>query len=151
MQGVLPDKEVTVDPAELEAAEALMDSFGPLAEEDVHDHLREELEEIAAAKLAQRDPHFNVAEGPGSGAPVDLMAALQDSVRQAQAARGEDQATAVSLMPPPPPKKATRKPPSTKPPAGQAKSKTTGKGTSAGLPPKSSKKTAAKRRSSHAG
>ncbi|MGG2465022.1 Ku protein [Streptomyces sp. RGM 3693] len=89
MTGVLPEREVKVAANEVRAAETLMDSFGELSEEDVHDHYREALEEIVAAKLAHREPEFEAGEEQPAGQVMDLMAALQDSVRAAQRARGE--------------------------------------------------------------
>ncbi|TJZ44045.1 Ku protein [Streptomyces piniterrae] len=89
MDGVLPEREVTVASNEVKAAEALMDSFGELSEDDVHDHYREALEEIVAAKLADREPEFEAGEVQPAGEVMDLMAALQDSVRAAQRSRGE--------------------------------------------------------------
>ncbi|UQA96761.1 non-homologous end joining protein Ku [Streptomyces halobius] len=89
MEGVLPEREVTVASNEVAAAEALMDSFGELSEDDVHDHYREALEEIVAAKLADREPEFEAGEVQPAGEVMDLMAALQDSVRAAQRSRGE--------------------------------------------------------------
>ncbi|MGV4925037.1 Ku protein [Streptomyces sp. BHT-5-2] len=95
MTGVLPDREVKVGANEVRAAETLMDSFGELSEEDVHDHYREALEEIVAAKLAHREPEFEAGEEAPAGQVMDLMAALQDSVRAAKRARGElDEETA---------------------------------------------------------
>ncbi|MFI9257731.1 Ku protein [Streptomyces sioyaensis] len=91
MDGVLPEREVEVHANEVEAAETLMDSFGGLSEDDVHDHYREALEEIVAAKLAHREPHFEAGEEPPAGQVMDLMAALQDSVRAARKSRGEDE------------------------------------------------------------
>ncbi|MFF2808711.1 Ku protein [Streptomyces sp. NPDC058000] len=89
MTGVLPEREVKVAANEVRAAETLMDSFGELSEEDTHDHYREALEEIVAAKLAHREPEFEAGEEQPAGQVMDLMAALQDSVRAAQRARGE--------------------------------------------------------------
>ncbi|MER7988639.1 Ku protein [Streptomyces noursei] len=89
MAGVLPEGEVQVAANEVRAAETLMDSFGELSEDDVHDHYREALEEIVAAKLAHREPAFEAGEERPAGQVRDLMAALQDSVRAAQRARGE--------------------------------------------------------------
>lgn len=92
MDGVLPEREVAVDPDEVAAAEDLMDSFGELSEDDVHDHYREALEEIVAAKLADREPDFAAdEEAPAGGEVMDLMAALQNSVQAAQRSRGEEQ------------------------------------------------------------
>ncbi|MFG3115054.1 Ku protein [Streptomyces sp. NPDC048197] len=91
LQGVLPEREAPVHANEVAAAEALMDSFGGLSEEDVHDHYREALEELVAAKLADREPEFETGEEPPAGQVMDLMAALQDSVRAAKRSRGEDE------------------------------------------------------------
>ncbi|MFE3886160.1 Ku protein [Streptomyces lydicus] len=91
LDGVLPERQAEVAPAEVAAAETLMDSFGELSEDDVHDHYREALEEIVAAKLAHREPEFPAGEEQPAGQVVDLMAALQDSVRAARKSRGEDE------------------------------------------------------------
>ncbi|MFI0713532.1 Ku protein [Streptomyces inhibens] len=93
MDGVLPERQVDVAANEVAAAEALMDSFGELSEDDVHDHYREALEEIVAAKLAHREPEFEAGEEQPAGQVMDLMAALQDSVRAAKRSRGEDEGT----------------------------------------------------------
>ncbi|WP_329181776.1 Ku protein [Streptomyces decoyicus] len=93
MDGVLPERQPEVAPAEVAAAETLMDSFGALSEDDVHDHYREALEEIVAAKLAHREPEFPAGEEQPAGQVMDLMAALQDSVRAAKKSRGEDEGT----------------------------------------------------------
>ncbi|WP_371127159.1 Ku protein [Streptomyces sp. 2112.3] len=91
LDGVLPERQTEVAPAEVAAAETLMDSFGELSEDDVHDHYREALEEIVAAKLAHREPEFPAGEEQPTGQVMDLMAALQDSVRAARRSRGEDE------------------------------------------------------------
>ncbi|MFF7415775.1 non-homologous end joining protein Ku [Streptomyces lydicus] len=89
MAGVLPRRQPTVDGDELAAAEELMDSYRPLPD-DLRDPLREQLDELAAAKLAVREPHFpHGTEAPATGPVVDLMAALHDSVLRARQARGE--------------------------------------------------------------
>ncbi|KEF04790.1 Ku protein [Streptomyces rimosus] len=98
--GVVPDRLVDISEDELAAAEELMDSYGPLNEEDLRDHYREQLEEIVAAKLEDRE-----VEAPGEapqprGQVLDLMAALEDSVRAARSARGEDaDGTEASVTP----------------------------------------------------
>ncbi|MGW2414268.1 non-homologous end joining protein Ku [Streptomyces tubercidicus] len=91
MDGVLPERQAEVARNEVSAAEALMDSFGELSEDDLHDHYREALEEIVAAKLAHREPEFPAGEEQPAGEVMDLMAALQDSVRAAKRSRGEDE------------------------------------------------------------
>ncbi|MFG2136437.1 Ku protein [Streptomyces sp. NPDC048650] len=90
MEGVLPDGEVDLAAKEVAAAESLMDSYGELSKDDVHDHYREALEEIVEAKLAHREPSFETPREEPAGQVMDLMAALQDSVRAAKESRGED-------------------------------------------------------------
>ncbi|WP_261958337.1 Ku protein [Streptomyces nigrescens] len=108
MTGVLPHRQVSISAKELAAAEELMDSYGPLQKEDVQDRFRAELEELAAAKLAEREPHFaGEAEPAPSGPVADLMGALQASVARARAARGEDEEAPAPLMPPKPQKQHT--------------------------------------------
>ncbi|MGW2633250.1 non-homologous end joining protein Ku [Streptomyces chattanoogensis] len=93
MEGVLPESQLALGTKEVSAAESLMDSYGELSEDDVHDHYREALEEIVAAKLAHREPDFEAAEEEPAAQVMDLMAALQDSVRAAKRSRGEEGGT----------------------------------------------------------
>ncbi|AJT68720.1 Non-like proteinous end joining protein Ku [Streptomyces lydicus] len=113
MEGVLPESGVDLGTKEVSAAESLMDSYGELSEDDVHDHYREALEEIVAAKLADREPDFETAEEEPAAQVMDLMAALQDSVRAAKRSRGEEggtePATVTSLTGRPAKKSATGK------------------------------------------
>ncbi|MFH8683780.1 Ku protein [Streptomyces lydicus] len=110
MDGVLPEREVEVHPNEVAAAETLMDSFGELSEDDLHDHYREALDELVAAKLAHREPEFGTGEEqPSGGQVMDLMAALQDSVRAAKRSRGEDEGDTGRATAKRPAKKAAAK------------------------------------------
>lgn len=95
---VLPRRRVRVAADELEAAETLMDTFGPLTADDVRDDYREQLDELARAKLAAREPHFDAAQLVPSGPVVDLMTALRESVKRAEAARGEEAAAPEPAM-----------------------------------------------------
>ncbi|MEU5239754.1 Ku protein [Streptomyces lydicus] len=89
LAGVLPRRQPTLDGEELAAAEEPMDTYGP-PPEDLHDPFRKQLEELAAAKLAPREPRFaHGDEAPAIGPVVDVMAALRESVRRARLARGE--------------------------------------------------------------
>ncbi|GAU67378.1 DNA end-binding protein Ku [Streptomyces sp. NBRC 110611] len=108
MDGVLPEPAAEVADQEVAAAEALMDSFGELSEDDVHDHYREAVEELVAAKLAHREPEFAAGEARPAGEVRDLMAALQDSVRAAKRSRGEDEEGKGAERTPAPAKKGTR-------------------------------------------
>ncbi|MFD4508835.1 Ku protein [Streptomyces sp. NPDC058457] len=87
-EGVAPDVDVTVRDKELDLADALMDTLGEVDLEDLHDEYREALEEVIAAKAAGETPPE--APEPATGGKVlDLMAALEKSVRAAKESRGE--------------------------------------------------------------
>ncbi|WP_329334749.1 Ku protein [Streptomyces sp. NBC_00663] len=122
-QGVAPDTKVTVNDKELDLADALMDTLGEIDLEDLHDEYREALEEVVAAKAAGETPPE--APEPGKGGKVlDLMAALEKSVREAKESRGEEPAEVRQL----PPRKTSRTTP--KPATGRkSTSKTTAKKT----------------------
>lgn len=90
-QGVAPDTKVTVNDKELDLADALMDTLGEIDLDDLHDEYREALEEVVAAKAAGE----TVPEAPEpakGGKVLDLMAALEKSVRDAKESRGEEPA-----------------------------------------------------------
>lgn len=87
--GVAPRDKVEIRENELTLAETLMDSLGDLDESELHDDYREAVEELVTAKLEGGEPTAPRA-APGSGGKViDLMAALENSVRAAREARGE--------------------------------------------------------------
>lgn len=88
-QGVAPDVDVTVRDQELDLADALMDTLGEVDLEDLHDEYREALEEVIAAKAAGEVPPEAPEPAPG-GKVLDLMAALEKSVRAAKESRGEE-------------------------------------------------------------
>ncbi|WNM30209.1 Ku protein [Streptomyces sp. Li-HN-5-11] len=88
-EGVAPDVDVTVRDKELDLADALMDTLGEVDLEDLHDEYREALEEVIAAKAAGEG--LPEAPEPARGGKVlDLMAALENSVRAARQSRGEE-------------------------------------------------------------
>nr|WP_202490084.1 Ku protein [Streptomyces sp. SID8381] len=88
-QGVAPDVDVTVRDQELDLADALMDTLGEVDLSDLHDEYREALEEVIAAKAAGETPPETPEPAPG-GKVLDLMAALEKSVRAAKQSRGEE-------------------------------------------------------------
>ncbi|MER6922730.1 non-homologous end joining protein Ku [Streptomyces spiralis] len=88
-QGVAPEADVTVRDKELDLADALMDTLGEVDLADLHDEYREALEEVIAAKAAGEAPPETPEPAPG-GKVLDLMAALENSVRAAKESRGED-------------------------------------------------------------
>ncbi|MFD7935882.1 Ku protein [Streptomyces sp. NPDC059755] len=88
-EGVAPDTSVTVRDKELDLADALMDTLGEVDLEDLHDEYREAVEEVVAAKAAGETPP-EAPSAPSSGKVLDLMAALEKSVRAAKQSRGEE-------------------------------------------------------------
>ncbi|MBT2396431.1 Ku protein [Streptomyces sp. ISL-100] len=87
-EGVAPETKVTVRDTELDLADALMNTLGDVDLESLHDDYREAVEEMIAAKasggeLVERPP------AGGGGQVIDLMAALEKSVRAAKESRGE--------------------------------------------------------------
>jgi DNA end-binding protein Ku len=90
-EGLAPDTSVTVRDKELDLADALMDTLGEVDLEDLHDEYRDALEEVVAAKAAGETPPEAPAPA-ASGKVLDLMAALEKSVRAAKESRGEEPA-----------------------------------------------------------
>ncbi|WP_326588018.1 non-homologous end joining protein Ku [Streptomyces sp. NBC_01294] len=88
-EGVAPDVEVSVRDAELDLADALMATLGEVEMTSLHDDYREAVEVMIAAKAGGAfEPSEAVVE-PAGGQVIDLMAALEKSVRAAKASRGE--------------------------------------------------------------
>ncbi|MFG2884868.1 Ku protein [Streptomyces sp. NPDC048297] len=90
-EGVAPDADVTVRDKELDLADALMDTLGEVDLDDLHDEYREALEELIAAKAVGETPP-EVPEPAAGGKVLDLMAALEKSVREARESRGAEPA-----------------------------------------------------------
>ncbi|MEV5144483.1 Ku protein [Streptomyces sp. NPDC052727] len=86
-EGVAPDTSVTIRDKELDLADALMDTLGEVDLEDLHDEYREALEEVIAAKASGEAPP-ETPEPAAGGKVLDLMAALENSVRAARESRG---------------------------------------------------------------
>ncbi|GAA3832420.1 Ku protein [Streptomyces coacervatus] len=134
-EGVAPDTKVNVNDKELDLADALMDTLGEIALDELHDEYREALEEVVAAKAAGETPPE--APEPATGGKIlDLMAALEKSVKAAKESRGEEPAEVTQL----PARKSARTAPKQ---AGAKKSTSTAKKTTAPASA-SAKKTTAK-------
>ncbi|AXG80266.1 non-homologous end joining protein Ku [Streptomyces paludis] len=88
-EGVAPETEVTVRDAELDLADALMDTLGSVELDTLHDDYREAVEELIAAKAEGAPAPRPTEPASGGGRVIDLMAALENSVRAAKEARGE--------------------------------------------------------------
>ncbi|GGV78842.1 non-homologous end joining protein Ku [Streptomyces gelaticus] len=89
-EGVAPESGVKVREAELDLADALMDTLGEVDMDSLHDDYREAVEELIAAKAEGRTPEPAGADASGGGKVIDLIAALESSVRAAKEARGEE-------------------------------------------------------------
>lgn len=89
-EGVAPESDVTVRDAELDLADALMDTLGEVDMDSLHDDYREAVEEMIAAKASGEVPEPAEKGASGGGKVIDLIAALESSVRAAKEARGED-------------------------------------------------------------
>ncbi|MFG2487100.1 Ku protein [Streptomyces virginiae] len=88
-EGVAPEADVTVRDAELDLADALMATLGDVEMASLHDDYREAVEALIVAKSGGAfEPTESVVE-PAGGQVIDLMAALEKSVRAAKASRGE--------------------------------------------------------------
>ncbi|WP_328968526.1 non-homologous end joining protein Ku [Streptomyces sp. NBC_00239] len=87
-EGVAPDAEVTVRDAELDLADALMATLGTVDINELHDDYRTAVEAMITRKAAG-EVLVPAAETEPGGQVIDLMAALEKSVRAAREARGE--------------------------------------------------------------
>ena len=87
---VAPDESVTVRDKELDLADALMDTLGEVDLADLHDDYREAVEELISAQAGgQEEPAAAPTGEKPAGKVLDLMAALEKSVRAAKESRGE--------------------------------------------------------------
>ncbi|MER7820536.1 Ku protein [Streptomyces sp. NPDC096153] len=131
-EGVAPDADVRIRDAELDLADALMDTLGDVDLDSLHDDYRQAVEELIAAKAEGVELEPQPAPA-GGGKVIDLMAALESSVRAAKEARGDETAEASAPVTElKPRKKATAK-------------KTAAKGASKTAAKPAAKKTAAKK------
>ncbi|CAM5506123.1 non-homologous end joining protein Ku [Streptomyces spiroverticillatus] len=102
-EGIAPEGNVTVRDAELDLADTLMDTLGEVDLSTLHDDYREAVEELIAAKSENggaMSPAASEKSG-GDAQVIDLMAALENSVRAAKSSRGEpaDAGTVTELKP----------------------------------------------------
>ncbi|MER6239953.1 Ku protein [Streptomyces clavifer] len=88
-EDIAPDSGVTIRDAELDLADALMNTLGEADLDTLHDDYREAVEELVAAKAAGEPVEAEADEGDGGGQVIDLMAALESSVRAAEESHGE--------------------------------------------------------------
>ncbi|MET7366982.1 Ku protein [Streptomyces sp. NPDC005566] len=88
-EGIAPDAGIKVRDAELDLADTLMNTLGEADLDTLHDDYREAVEELVAAKAAGETVETVEEEG-GGGQVIDLMAALESSVRAAKESHGGD-------------------------------------------------------------
>ncbi|HET6360339.1 Ku protein [Streptomyces sp.] len=86
-EGVAPETDVSVREAELDLADALMNTLGEVELSSLHDDYRAAMEQLITAKV-EGGVLPEAAPAEGGGQVIDLMAALESSVRAAQAAHG---------------------------------------------------------------
>nr|WP_159773028.1 Ku protein [Streptomyces sp. HM190] len=144
-EGVAPDAGVTVRDKELDLADALMETLGEVDLTELHDDYREAVEELIAAKASGEEPP--TAPAPDTGGKVlDLMAALENSVRAAKESRGEDVAEVTPMRTPKEPagKKSTATAKKSAPSAASAK-KSTAKSSQGARSAQGAKKTTAEK------
>ncbi|MGD6743318.1 Ku protein [Streptomyces sp. BH106] len=102
-EDVAPESHVTVRDAELDLADALMDTLGEVDMDSLHDDYRDAVEEMIESKASGTEPAETPKKSDGGGGKViDLMSALESSVRAAKKARdegeeGEDVAEVTEL------------------------------------------------------
>ncbi|MFE2143623.1 Ku protein [Streptomyces sp. NPDC059456] len=89
-EGVAPEGKVSVREAELDLADALMATLGEVEMASLTDEYREAVEAMITAKSEGAfEPPAQAEAEPAGGKVIDLMAALENSVRAAKASRGE--------------------------------------------------------------
>ncbi|MGO4458827.1 Ku protein [Streptomyces sp. M-16] len=86
-EGVAPEASVTVREAELDLADALMATLGEVEIASLHDDYRDAVEAMLAAKTGEGFEPAEAVVEPAGGQVIDLMAALESSVRAARASR----------------------------------------------------------------
>ncbi|MDT0478075.1 Ku protein, partial [Streptomyces sp. DSM 41014] len=109
---------------ELDLADALMNTLGEVDLTDLHDEYREALEEVLAAKATGDTPR-SLPDHARSGKVLDLMAALEKSVRDAKETRTEE----AEVKPLRSPKKSPRSPKTPDPKKSTSTKRTTTKKT----------------------
>ncbi|MFD9544437.1 Ku protein [Streptomyces sp. NPDC060022] len=97
-EGIAPDAGIKVRDAELDLADTLMNTLGEADLDTLHDDYREAVEELVAAKAAGETVETVEEEG-GGGQVIDLMAALESSVRAAKESHGGDGGEVADVHP----------------------------------------------------
>lgn len=88
-EGVAPEADVTVRDAELDLADALMATLGEVELSSLRDDYQKAVEEMITAKAGGAFEPAEAVVEPAGGQVIDLMAALEKSVKAAKESRGE--------------------------------------------------------------
>ncbi|KJY45242.1 Ku protein [Streptomyces sp. XY332] len=100
-EGVAPEGKVSVREAELDLADALMATLGEVEMSSLTDEYREAVEAMISAKSEGAfEPPAEAEVEPAGGKVIDLMAALEKSVRAAKESRGEAGAAGAAEVTP---------------------------------------------------
>ncbi|MFI9647385.1 Ku protein [Streptomyces sp. NPDC052040] len=86
-EDMAPGTDVSIRDKELDLADTLMDTLGEVDLDELHDEYRAAVEELIAAKAEGKEPP-PLPEPDEGGKVLDLMAALEKSVRAARQSRG---------------------------------------------------------------
>ncbi|WP_328319639.1 non-homologous end joining protein Ku [Streptomyces sp. NBC_00388] len=89
-EGAAPETGIKVRDAELDLADTLMDTLGEVEMDSLHDDYREAVEELVAAKASGEQTPAQPAGDTGEGKVIDLMSALEKSVRAARSTGEEN-------------------------------------------------------------
>ncbi|MFJ9073981.1 Ku protein [Streptomyces sp. NPDC102278] len=88
--GVAPEGDVTIRPQELQMARSLMDMLSQDFDlSTLHDEYQKALQQVIEARLQGVELSHEEEAAPTGGKVIDLMAALESSVRAARESRGE--------------------------------------------------------------
>lgn len=88
--GVAPEEDITIRPQELKMARSLMDMLSQGFDlSSLHDEYQEALQQVIEARLQGVEPPHEEEAPPAGGKVIDLMAALENSVRAAKESRRE--------------------------------------------------------------
>ncbi|MER5440098.1 Ku protein [Streptomyces sp. NPDC002790] len=99
-EGVAPEDNVTVRPQELKMARSLMDTLSQDFDlSSLHDEYQEALQQVVEAKLQGVEPPHEAEAAPATGKVIDLMAALENSVRAAKESRSDEHSRDAEVRP----------------------------------------------------
>ncbi|MQY11214.1 Non-homologous end joining protein Ku [Streptomyces sp. RB5] len=99
-KGIAPDNKVTVRKQELEMVDSFMEALGGYDPDEFTDEYREAVEALVASKEGEGPPVVREEAEEKPGKVIDLMAALEASVKAAKTSRGEEETPAAKKKAP---------------------------------------------------